>query len=225
MWHKNSNLDCYSSVPVDKPNGWKVYCEVFAVCRVCHKSSILLLSQISKDDDLTSILSKPNKIIETEASLTDFLRFERVITSLDRSVNEPPDHLPKNIERVMREGNKCLSAQCYNAAGAMFRLALDLATKGLLSADGQPSATVRRNLGLRLPWLFENGYLPRDLRPLAECVQQDGNDAAHDGTITEVEANDVHDFSCELLRQLFTEPERIKIAERRRIERRQNSSG
>jgi len=218
---KFSNLDCYSSIPIKTVRDWKVYCEVFAVCRACHKSSTLLLSQKEYDADITRILLETNKVIETESSLTDFLVFERVVTALDGNVNDPPPHLPDLIDDVVREGNKCLMAQCWNASGAMYRLALDLATKGLLPEEGEPANRVRRNLGLRLPWLFEQGKLPTDLQTLAECLQQDGNDGAHDGTLTKEDAEDLHDFCFELLRRLYTEPERIKIAQERREKRRE----
>lgn len=215
-----TDLDCYSSIPVEVDQYGKVFCEVFAVCRVCHKSSILLLRQIKRDDGLARLLQQTNKIIEADLSLTDLLEFKRIITALDRSTNAPPDHLPADIELIMREGNKCLSAQCWNAAGAMYRLALDMATKSALPAEGEPNAKIRRSLGLRLEWLFEVGHLSSDLKSLAQCIQQDGNDAAHDGTLSEADAADLHDFSFELMRKMFTEPERIAIAERRRVERR-----
>ena len=61
----------------------------------------------------------------------------------------------------------------------MFRLCLDLATRPLLpkpdEADKpQPNARQRRDLGLRLPWLFENGLLPRELQELAGCIREKG---------------------------------------------------
>ena len=79
---------------------------------------------------------------------------------------------------VVEEANSCLASQCFNAAGAMYRLALDLATKDLLPDEGEPNAKTRRSLGLRVPWLFDNGKIPADLKSLAECLQQDGNDGA-----------------------------------------------
>ncbi len=91
---------------------------------------------------------------------------------------EPPDHLPKNIESVFREGATCIAVGCYNAAGTMFRLCVDLATKSMLPAEDTPglNARTRRDLGLRLPWLFENGRLPESLKDLSSCIKEDGND-------------------------------------------------
>lgn len=169
---------------------------------------------------MTQTLTKENAVTAIDISLNDLVDFERVITNLDRNTNKPPEHLPESINDVVVEANKCLSAQCWNAAGAMYRLALDLSTKELLPDQGEPAAKVRRNLGLRLPWLFDKGLLPADLKSLAECLQQDGNDGAHDGTLQKEDAEDLHDFTFELLRRLYTEPARVRIANDRRIERR-----
>ena len=46
------------------------------------------------------------------------------------------------------------------------------------------NASIRRNLGLRLPWLFDHGVLPESLREISTCVREDGNDSAHAGTLT-----------------------------------------
>ncbi|WP_409699938.1 DUF4145 domain-containing protein [Yoonia sp.] len=136
-----------------------------------------------------------------------------------------PEFIPQPIQDVLLEGNVCLSLQCWNAAGAMFRLALDLATKDLLPEQGEPAQKVRRSLGLRLDWMFDTGMLPPDLRSLAECLQQDGNDGAHDGSLSAEDAEDLYDFSFELLKRLYTEPERIRLAtERRNIRRTARSS-
>lgn len=102
----------------------------------------------------------------------------------------------------------------------MYRLCLDIATKSLLPSEGEPNSKTRRSLGLRLSWLFDNGALAEDLKLLADCVQQDGNDGAHDGTLTKEDAQDLHDFCVEMLRRLYTEPARLKLAKDRREQRR-----
>jgi hypothetical protein len=82
------------------------------------------------------------------------------------------------------------------------------------------SKKIRRDLGLRLPWLFENGKLPEDLRDLVAAIREDGNDGAHQGTLTKVEAEDLLDFTTALLERMFTEPMRLQIAKERREKRR-----
>jgi hypothetical protein len=106
----------------------------------------------------------------------------------------------------------------------MFRLTIDLTTRPRLpkEEDDVPGLNhrTRRDLGLRLPWLFANGFLPKELDPLSKCIREDGNDGAHAGTLTKEDAEDLRDFTVALLERVFTEPERLRLAEERRKSRR-----
>jgi hypothetical protein len=75
-------------------------------------------------------------------------------------------------------------------------------------------------LGLRLPWLFDNKLLPAELRDLAGCIKEDGNDGAHVGNLTKTDAGDLLDFTVAILERLITEPEKLKRAQQRRDARR-----
>lgn len=134
----------------------------------------------------------------------------------------PPEYIPKDIETVFKEGAACMAIQCFNAAGTMFRLCIDLATKAMLpeTDDNGLDAQVRRNLGKRLPWLFKNGYLPETLQELSTCIKDDGNDGAHEGTLDQKDTEDLLDFTCMLLERIYTEPKRLQIAKERREARR-----
>jgi len=191
------------------------------VCRACHRSSVFVLAQTENHERVKAIFKMQNELVSGNGSLNDIARFVAVVSKLNFQSREVPDHLPQPIENAMQEASRCMVAQCWNASAAMFRLALDLATKSLLPEEGEPSASVRRNLGLRLRWLFENSKLPVDLQDLSECIQKDGNDGAHDGNLTEQVAEDLHDFAFELLRRIYTEPKRIELAKERRVRRRQ----
>ena len=108
----------------------------------------------------------------------------------------------------------------------MFRLALDIATQALLpSGDAGPDRETRRNLHPRLAWLFQHGKLPKDLEDLASVVKNDGNDAVHRGTVDEETALDLVDFTELLLAQIYTRPERVKIAQKRSAERKTGKGG
>ena len=84
----------------------------------------------------------------------------------------------------------------------------------------KPNNKVKRSLGLRLQWLFEKGLLPVALQELSEAIKEDGNDGAHEGTLTKAEAEDLQDFTVALLERLYTEPERLRLARERRDARR-----
>lgn len=116
---------------------------------------------------------------------------------------------------------------CPNAAGTMFRLCVDLATQALLpgeDAPSQPNSKQCRDIGLRLPWLFEHGLLQEDLHELSRCIKEDGNDGAHRGTLTAHDAEELQDFARMLLERLYTTPARIAQAKKRREERRNGSA-
>jgi hypothetical protein len=77
-----------------------------------------------------------------------------------------------------------------------------------------------RDLGLRLPWLFEHNLIPPALQELAKCIREDANDGAHVGNLSKEDAEDLLDFTTALLERLVTEPKRLEQAEARRKERR-----
>jgi len=210
-------FDLLNQIPRYKEYGWQMYLEVFCVCRRCSKPTIFLVSQkeIEYEKHIKNGLSK------LDVSANKIVRVERYISLRDASAEKPPEHLPGNIEAPFNEGAACYSIGCYNAAATMFRLCVDLSTREMLpdEAEGLNSA-VRRNLGLRLPWLFDNSILPEALRDLSSCIKDDGNDGAHQGTLSKEDAADILDFTFVLLERLYTEPVRIQKANERRVARR-----
>jgi hypothetical protein len=217
-----STHDVFSSVIVGIRYRWQRIAEISCVCRTCRKFSIHLVSQKTSGNRDTNFgdLRSINTLSAINGSLNPLFDFERHITLRDRHGIEPPEHLPEMIKTVVAEANSCLSNECWNAAGAMYRLALDLSTKSLLPMDGEPNKIIRRSLGLRLQWLFENNLLNLGLRELAESVQQDGNDGSHDGSLQKADAEDLKDFCYELLKRVYSEPKRLELAKQRREERR-----
>ena len=75
----------------------------------------------------------------------------------------PPEHVPDAIANAFREAAVSMATGCWNAAATMFRLAISLSTGPLLPVEEIDGLTnkVRRDLGLRLPWLFNNGKIGR----------------------------------------------------------------
>jgi hypothetical protein len=204
---------------------WQHIYEVFAVCRHCERSTIFLLRLDEYDANHTFSPANTGALVMLEGSLNTFFKVERHVGLRDEVSYEPPQHLPAQIRSVFEEGAACLSIGCVNAAATMFRLCVDLATEPLLPpvVEGEqimPDRKTRRDVGLRLPWLFENGLLPADLADLAIAVKDDGNDGAHRASLSEADAQDLREFSYALLDRLISEPERIRLAAERRAERR-----
>ena len=200
-------------------HGWQNWYEAFGICRRCGRSAIFVLSE-----SVNGNYQHVHKVglLKVEEALNKYVEVEGHISLKDSASIAPPDSLPKDIEAVFREGATCLAVGCYNAAGTMFRLCVDLATKSMLPTEEAPglNAKTRRDLGLRLPWLFENGRLPEPLRDLSSCIKEDGNDGAHAGNLKEADASDLLDFSAALLERIYSEPERLRLAKERREARR-----
>jgi len=208
-------------------HGWVSVFEVFAVCRHCHKPSLLVVRL--KNFQAKDVYKAGNSraVVEYEGSLNDNFDVTGYISLKDEGAAEPPAFVPPEIEQVFREGASCLAVQCPNAAATMFRLCVDLATEPLLPDPAakdviRPDHRTRRDLAPRLKWLFEHERLPRNLQDLAGAVRENGNDGAHRGTLSQEDAEDIFDFAYALLDRLYTEPGRIEDARKRRESRRPN---
>jgi hypothetical protein len=205
-------------------NGWQIISETYSVCRQCHRGTIFLLRAIENG---FAKHVKDSYFGTISGSLTGngWIRVDGYVSIKDAEAVSPPEHLPKDIESVFCEGARCFAVGCCNAAGTMFRLCVDLATKALLPDPAtvgvpQPNSKQRRDLGLRLPWLFEQNLLPEGLHDLSSCIKEDGNDGAHAGNLTKEDVEDILDFTFSLLERLYTEPEKIKRAKERQVARR-----
>lgn len=219
---RNITCDILGSTPVSSEYGWQTVHEVAIKCTHCHKLGLVVVKITTYE--VSSQLANFNSLTLYKGVINDVALVGKAITQRDAAAVAPPEMTPEPIDRIFTEGSSSLSADCFNAAGSMFRLCLDLTTKKLLPEEGdetvaQPNRHQRKWLADRLIWLFENGRLPRDLEELARCVREHGTDGAHDGTLTREDAEDLMDFTTALLERVFTEPGRIEAANRRRAER------
>lgn len=199
---------------------WQRIYEAFCICKNCHQATIFVLAQSEPqfEGEMRKGLSN------LTSTVNNYVRVETYISLKNTASSPPPEFLPPEIEKAFREGAACFSIGCFNAAATMFRLCLDLATKAMLPQEETErlNARKRRDLGFRLPWLFEQGKLPEGLHDLSVCIKQDGNDGAHDGCLTEHDAHDILDFTFLLLERLYTEPKRIEQARERQLARRKS---
>ena len=219
-------LDVLAGVHVGTRYDWQEHWELYCKCRRCFKASVLQVSV--REYGYAEAVDNIKKILAIDAGLNAFFNIDGYVSLKDHIGSSPPQYLPPNVETAFKEGTACLAIGCFNASGAMFRLAIDLATKHLLpetdGTTGGPNRQQRKQLHERLIYLFGNGYLPDDLRELAECVKDDGNDGAHDGTLGKADAEDLLDFATQLFERMFTEPEKLRLAKQRRDERRQQGA-
>lgn len=213
----NITFDIKSENFIGIEYSWKRHYEIFSICRNCSKSTTFIVSQKEiRDEELIN-----KGITKIPDAINKYLTVEDYISLKNISQVKPPEHVPTEIEEVFKEGASCMSINCFNAAGTMFRLCLDMATENKLPSENENGLNnkIRRSLGLRLEWLFEKNILPESLKELASCIKDDGNDGAHKGILIKEEAEDLLDFTFIMLERLYTEPKRIEMATERRQKR------
>lgn len=213
-------FDILSDVHVGSDHGWAHYHEITALCRHCNRPSIMLIRL--RDYNSSEIFGGNGRVTGQKSDVTPLFELKRQISIADLAAKPAPDFLPDDILQAFSEGTRCLAIGCNNAAGSMFRLCLDLATRSLLPAPDDtcgPTKHERRNLAPRLSWLFNNNRLPHDLKDLSSAVKENGDEGAHEGWLNEHDTVDLYEFAFELLERLFTYPAKIEQAKARRADR------
>ena len=205
---RQMTFDVRDSALVGKgPSGYEWY-EAFSVCRFCARATIFFVEESRtgcKRRETTGEIVPPHQ------HYRHLYELRYPISLADIETAQPPEELPDDVEGVFREATKCAAVGCYNAAGAMFRLCLDLTAKHFELRKGL--------LVQRLGKLCEQKSVPGELRELMVVVREDGNDGAHDGTLDKESAEDMGEFTARLLTHLFTEPAKVKAAKERRAQR------
>ncbi len=199
-------LDAYADTPAGRTLKGNVKYEVFCVCRSCKQATIFM---VVENDQRRYQRETTNYIIRPSTS-ADHFQVECPVSPADLDTAPPPEELPRDIEGAFGEATKCAAVGCYNAAGAMFRLCLNLATKG----------TKGKTLAARLETLCKEKQFSSELQELGSALRLDGNDAAHDGSLCREDVQDLEAFAGRFLTQLYTEPARVHAATERRKKRR-----
>lgn len=176
--------------------------ELFCICRGCEKS-VVFVATFYEDTDRK--YSQNKNLVHYDGKINDVIGSCRYIYLRDFKNHTLPDDLPNNIKKILEEALICLDLKCWNASGAMFRLCLDLATKKTLS-DANESAI--KDLSPRINKTIELKNLSADYHDLLHNIRLDGNDAAHDGTLTQ-EVYDLKDLTFQYLEDFYTRPAQL----------------
>lgn len=129
-----------------------------------------------------------------------------------------PD-IPERVAGLFREANECRQMTWYEAAGAMYRKTIDVASKHIYASDprlvGKEPAQALR---VRIKSLGEMKILDLDIVELADVAALDGNDATHDvDPYTAEEAEALEDLTLDLLDRLFVRPARLAAVKAKQI--------
>lgn len=211
---RRMTLDVINSTMAWEGNGARIHLswEAFCRCRSCYRSAVIILQDSKSSDEAPH--SHDGQTINYRYTVTGIVRPQGALVT-------PPAYVPDDVAMVFREGAECLAIGCWNAAGAMFRKVVDVVSRSRLpDGEGGPNDATRNNLKRRLAWLFLNNHLTRDVEPLAACIREDGNDAVHDHPLTKEDAEDLLDFTVQLLEGVYTTPGKLAAAAARRDERR-----
>ena len=112
-----------------------------------------------------------------------------------------PEHTPQAVARRYIEGEDAFGRSNWNSAVAMYRSALDIATKAMVSE------AANKMLKSRLEWMLKNGKLTQDLWEWADRVRLGGNDAIHDpDEFNEDDARPLRYFTEMFLRYVYELP-------------------
>lgn len=115
-----------------------------------------------------------------------------------------PEFTPPLVAKRFIEGEDAYLRRRWNSAVAMYRSALDIATKGM---EGVP---VGKSFFMRLKWMSENGLITADIRAWADQVRVEGNDALHDeDEFDERDAVSLRYFTEMFLRYVFELPGKV----------------
>jgi hypothetical protein len=110
-----------------------------------------------------------------------------------------PSNVPENVESFYNQGLENLAAGRWDAAGAMFRKSLDVATK-LIAPDKRG-----KSLFSRIEELVAEGRLTQPMGDWSHELRLDGNDAVHDEEPeTQEDAHVMQRFAEALLTYTFT---------------------
>ena len=162
-------------------------------------------SEYTKHQDVLGICGYCNESVLAKFEDDDLL-------TLIPSPPEPPMYVPPNIVNFFQQGVNNLSGN-YDAAGAMFRKALETALKLKFPEIGE------MKLKNRIDKIAKQGDLTVALAEWAHEIRDGGNDAAHEeDPFSEEEADVLREFTELILLYLFTLPEKLHRARERRAE-------
>ena len=132
---------------------------------------------------------------------------ELTARSILPSVNDDgaPAHTPADIASYYAQGVACLQVQSWDAAGAMFRKAVE---RGLR----ERFESTKRGLYHLIEGARTLQQITPELADWAHQIRLDGNEAVHGHLFTETEATRLGAFTKLLLQYIFYLPGELKAA-------------
>jgi len=174
-----------------------------AICAVCDLGLLLFTADTGS--------SRHADLVNTTGISFPGERF-RILKTWPQAAIEAPDHVPPNVSAFYGQGLENYSASRFDAAGAMFRKSLDVATRIL----DEFSRSIR--LFQRIEKLFDAGLITSSMRDWSHEIRLDGNDAVHDDEPeTAEDALATLKFTEAFLTYTFSLPAMVQENRRKRV--------
>lgn len=175
--------------------------QFLAICGVCDRGITVLSKSVGGQH--VDVIA--NKIQYPGANYV-------ILSSWPSFKSDIPEGVPENVILFYDQGLRSLHEKRWDAAGAMFRKTLDVATKIL---DPQNS---KSNLFTRINKLVETGLLTQSMGDWSHEIRIDGNDAVHDEEPeTPEDALSAQKFTEAFLIYAFSLPKMVETNRQKRI--------
>lgn len=185
------NLVGYTELPANRPTA-------MFQCNRCHDIVCICMESHRKAADWLAHESGP---IE-DAANNNFSRIVSTYPVAERI--EAPPHVSPVVRRAFEQGADNAKRRNMDAAAAMYRKAIDVATREL------DSGLSGKNLAPRIDALHKSGKLTDDLKEWAHLIRLDGNQGAHDEQeLGDQEISQLASFTELFLTYTFTLPARV----------------
>jgi hypothetical protein len=167
------------------------FASLLAVCAICNNGIVVRLRNVA--GYVVADYARNNH----EFPLGD----DRILEIHPKTSGEVPSDCPASVERFYLQGLMNLASENWDAAGAMFRKTLDVATK--IIAPGRRG----ENLYSRINALADERLITPAMGEWSHELRIDGNDAVHDEEPENAEdAHAMQKFAEAFLRYAFTLP-------------------
>jgi hypothetical protein len=127
-----TTFDVLSAVHVGTQYSWQRRYEAFCRCRHSSRTTTFVIAQKHIEDDGYLRDHSPEQF---PSNINDHFEHLGHISLKDAGASSPPDHVPPDLAKVLEEATKCVAFECWNAAGAMFRLCVDMAKEPLVPEE------------------------------------------------------------------------------------------
>ncbi|PJL13327.1 hypothetical protein B9Y72_11330 [Stenotrophomonas maltophilia] len=181
----------YTQLPAQRPTAMFQCNRCYDILCICMETGRVAVDWLSHE-------SGPLE----DAMESNYARIISIYPAPERT--DAPKHTSSVVRRAYEQGIDNAKRKNMDAAAAMYRKALDVATREL------DAALAGKNLAPRIDALHKSGRLTDDLKEWAHLIRLDGNHGAHDDDeLSMEEISQLASFTELFLTYTFTLPAQV----------------